>query len=337
MASQANTPLSFCDDSQLVGLFMNWGLQGALTVQVYLYHTCFPRDSLSLKSLVYGILVYEWVQTGLATDFAFDNFVYGFGQRSALTAFHNTWFSVTIMCSVISAVVQCYFALRIWVLGRSRVLTGAVVFVSVSKFVLHLSGLRVVDPSAAAASAVTPVISAWLGGAAFVDVIIAISMTILLTRAKTGIRKSDNMVNRLIVLVVETGTITAAVAIADLVCFTAYSDTLLHECPAVVLAKLYANTFLASLNNRALMKISHINSVTGESGVSSVPMHGLRSRGGRGVNNDSVANGIGGPVRVTVDEETMVARDIIIQQGNDGALMCTGEEDGKMVDRDVKM
>ena len=79
---------------------------------------------------VYGILVYEWVQTGLITDFAFDNFVYDYGQRTALTQFHNSWFSVTIMCSVISWVVQTFFAWRIWVLGRSRVLTGFILFVS---------------------------------------------------------------------------------------------------------------------------------------------------------------------------------------------------------------
>lgn len=78
---------------------------------------------------VYAMWIWEWVQTGLVTDFAFDNFVYGYGQPKELVAFHNTWFSVTIMCALLSAVVQCYFAYRIWVLGKSKVLTGAIVFV----------------------------------------------------------------------------------------------------------------------------------------------------------------------------------------------------------------
>ena len=87
---------------------------------------------LTVPYSVYGMLIWEWVQTGLITDFAFENFVYGYGQRNVLVAFHNTWFSVTIMCAVLSAVVQCYFARRIWVLGRSKVLTGVVVSVSLT-------------------------------------------------------------------------------------------------------------------------------------------------------------------------------------------------------------
>ncbi|KAI0788168.1 hypothetical protein C8Q74DRAFT_1256140 [Fomes fomentarius] len=38
--------------TSIVGLFMNWGLIGVLTVQVYIYHLFFPRDSVYLKSLV---------------------------------------------------------------------------------------------------------------------------------------------------------------------------------------------------------------------------------------------------------------------------------------------
>ena len=49
---------------------------------------------------------------------------------------------------------------------------------------------------------------------------------------------------------------TAIVAILDLAFFTGLSDTLLHECAALVLAKLYSNTLLASLNNRAIMRMT---------------------------------------------------------------------------------
>ncbi|TFK80432.1 hypothetical protein K466DRAFT_503906 [Polyporus arcularius HHB13444] len=238
-------------------MFLNWSLQGVLTIQVYFYYLWFARDSLWLKLLVFGLFSYEWVQTGLVTDFAFDNFVYGYGDRGALTAFHNTWFSVTIMSSIASAVVQCYFAWRICVIGRSKLLTAVVVTLSMAQMCVGIAGgimLHVIDPSAASASTVTPVIGSWLGGAALVDIIIAVSMTILLLRAKSGIPKSDHIINRLIALVVETGTLTATVAIVDLVCFTAFSDTLLHECAALVLPKLYSNSLLASLNNRVFMR-----------------------------------------------------------------------------------
>ena len=78
---------------------------------------------------MYGLLIYEWVQTGLATDAAFDNFVYNYGVPGELVQFHNTWFSVTIMCAFVSFVVQTFFAWRIWILGRSKILTGIILFV----------------------------------------------------------------------------------------------------------------------------------------------------------------------------------------------------------------
>ena len=79
---------------------------------------------------MFGLLVWEWVQTVLITDVAFDNFVYGYGNHDSLVAFHNTWFSVTIMSAIASAVIQGYFAWRILVVGRSTLLTVAIVAVS---------------------------------------------------------------------------------------------------------------------------------------------------------------------------------------------------------------
>ncbi len=78
------------------------------------------------------MLVYEWVQTGLVTQVAFENFVFSYGDISALTGFHNTWFSVTIMCALTAGVVQCYFGYRTWVLARSVVVTSVIITVSLA-------------------------------------------------------------------------------------------------------------------------------------------------------------------------------------------------------------
>ncbi|TFK84685.1 hypothetical protein K466DRAFT_601803 [Polyporus arcularius HHB13444] len=261
---------------QLMGFLLNWTLQGVLTIQCTFYHTWFPRDNLGLKCLVYGILIYEWVQTGLITAVAFDNFVYGYGSITALTAFHNSWFSVTVMSAIASCVVQSFFAWRIYIIGRSKLLTAVIVTISFCQMAVGVAGgvmLNVVDPSASEASAVTPVIASWLAGAAAVDVVIAVSMTILLLRAKSGLRKSNDLIDKLIRLGIETGTVTAAVAILDLIFFTVLSNTLLHECPALILPKLYSNSLLVSLNNRVFMQRNKdSNTIT----VDSYPMTGTQ-------------------------------------------------------------
>lgn len=94
-----------------------------------LYYLHFLDDRLGTKCLVYGIVVWEWVQTALVTNTGFAIDVYNFGSISSLTSYHSAWFSIVIMSAVVSAVVQSYFAWRIWVLGQSKILTGVIVFV----------------------------------------------------------------------------------------------------------------------------------------------------------------------------------------------------------------
>ena len=68
---------------------------------------------------MYGILIFEWVQTGLVTGVAFEVFVYNYGDDESLTKIYYGWFLVDIMCSVVSVTVRLFFAWRIFVLALS--------------------------------------------------------------------------------------------------------------------------------------------------------------------------------------------------------------------------
>ena len=77
------------------------------------------------------------MQTGLITAVAFDNFVYGYGSLTALTAFHNSWFSVTVMSSIASSVVQCFFAWRVKVLTGKLPAVILIAFCSICQWCEH--------------------------------------------------------------------------------------------------------------------------------------------------------------------------------------------------------
>ena len=79
---------------------------------------------------VYGVLVFEWVQTGLLTAASFNNYVYNYGNVDKLVSISNSWFSVSVMSATIALVVQLFYAWRIQRLSGSRVLSGMIVFVS---------------------------------------------------------------------------------------------------------------------------------------------------------------------------------------------------------------
>ncbi|PCH38852.1 hypothetical protein WOLCODRAFT_84700, partial [Wolfiporia cocos MD-104 SS10] len=114
----------------LLGMYFNWALLGLLNHQVYIYYERFPRDKLALKCLVCGILILEWVQTGMFTAAEMTNFVYDFGHPLQLYEVNSSWFSGSIMTGIISATAQIFYAWRIYKLSDSRILSGVICIVS---------------------------------------------------------------------------------------------------------------------------------------------------------------------------------------------------------------
>ncbi|KZT13224.1 uncharacterized protein LAESUDRAFT_719559 [Laetiporus sulphureus 93-53] len=253
------TSIALIAGPQFLGICFNWALLGLLNLQVYLYYEYFPKDPWFLKCLAYGMLIYEWVQTGLLTGAAMSIYVYGYGDVKDLLEFHNTWFSATMMCGIISATVQIFFAWRIYKLSRSRVLAGVIVVLAVLQCVASLVGgayEKSIGIASALEGSLLKAVVLWLSASALVDILIAVSMTILLLKSKTGIKSTDAFINRMIRLVVETGTLTASLSIIVLITanIKPLHETLVYEAPALILTKMYSNTFLTNLNNREFIR-----------------------------------------------------------------------------------
>ncbi|KAI0082043.1 hypothetical protein K474DRAFT_1029780 [Panus rudis PR-1116 ss-1] len=218
----------------LVASVLNWGLLGVLVVQVYIYHIAFPKDRAYFKCLVFCIFLVDCLQTFLLTADLFGNFVYGWGKPDSFTTIGTGWLSFIVIGGLDAAVVQLSFAWRLWILTRSVLLTAVIVVLAASQAAGAIVGgiqLKILTfmvrktPSNVA-------ITLWLAGSALVDVVIAISMTISLLRMKRSHQ------------------LRAGTKLNDQAQLNHSLDTLLHECPAIILAKLYSNTLLAGFNNR---------------------------------------------------------------------------------------
>lgn len=81
-------------------------------------------------NLVYGMLAFEWVQTGLLTAGGFTIFVDHFGDIGELTNICYGWLALAIMVAVVSMIVQGFFAWRIYMLSHLRVLVAVILTVS---------------------------------------------------------------------------------------------------------------------------------------------------------------------------------------------------------------
>ncbi|CCL98278.1 uncharacterized protein FIBRA_00272 [Fibroporia radiculosa] len=255
-----SNPQSLLDSigPQILGTFFNWALLGVLNIQVYLYTVSFPRDRLFFKCLVYSLLIYEWVETALVTTSFFNVYLYNFGNPEAVIGFQYTWFAVPVMGAVVSAIVQIFFAWRIYILSRLRWLAGTIILLSLIQLGAGLAGGAKLEqlPAWEATKLAEPELITWLVTSGVVDLVIAVSMTILLLYSKTGVKSTDAVIDRIVRLGIETGTLTATMAIicAIVANVPPVNQTLVFECIALVLVKLYANTLLTNLNSRTLSK-----------------------------------------------------------------------------------
>ncbi|KAK7052973.1 hypothetical protein VNI00_004293 [Paramarasmius palmivorus] len=243
----------------LLGYLMNWGLFD-------LYYTAFPRDKKAFQALVYGVYIIETIQTIMVTQDAFRNFAYGFGSVDSLNQVGTIWFDVCVIDGLVAFLVQSYFSYRIYLLSHSKILTfvilftafaqlaGAIATGAIAKSVLFFSNLR--------AACFIPACF-WLGGSGFCDVLIALSMTFVLSRLNGGFQETRDLVRRIIRLTMETGSLTAAVALVDLIVFLVLPDDNYHIVPALVLAKLYSNSLLVVFNSR--LRIPHARGNDSES------------------------------------------------------------------------
>lgn len=253
--------------SLIVGLALNWGLLGMLTLQVYTYYLAFPHDRLQAKLQVYIVFAFELFQSSLvAHDVVIALVPSGLGHfrasfanqvagdlKTSLDSLHTYWFSIPLAGGIIGGVGQLFFAYRIWMISNEKGPPIAICFLSIisicsalaaSAFFFgakQLSFLFNVDNSFAS-------ITAWNVIGAICDISIALSMPYFLMRHGTGLQSTHILIVRLVRLLIETGGLTAIVAILHACLFVTKSESFVV--PGLCMSKIYATTMLVIFNNR---------------------------------------------------------------------------------------
>ncbi|KAK0200459.1 hypothetical protein DFS33DRAFT_1387663 [Desarmillaria ectypa] len=245
----------------LIGCFLDLILYGVLCNQVYIYYISFPKDRLASKTVVYVLWLTETVQTIINISDIFDTFCYDFGNLSELDDVRLSWFFVLILSGFAGWVSQLFYAWRMYHFSKkARWISIAVSMIAFIQFAaattcgievrryVHYLGLEM-DLRVKVARII------WLGGSALCDVAIALSMTYLLSRARTGLKSTRILIYRLIRLTIETGTVTATLAVIDIALFLAYPNDTYRTVLAICLGKMYSNTVLAVCNSRMTRRI----------------------------------------------------------------------------------
>ncbi|KAF8177934.1 hypothetical protein K438DRAFT_1978250 [Mycena galopus ATCC 62051] len=253
-----------------IGTFLTWALLGSLTIQLYDYHNTSRRsDRVAIQILVYGVFIVELLQTSLITHSNWVTLIAKWGNTAAIA--DTPWSSTTtpVINGFVAACVQCFFAWRIWTLSRTtvaRATTALIVAVAAMQLaasaavtgeytLLNRDYSRLLSVSRAAET--------WLAGSLVCDSVIAIAMVIILIQAqhRSRFKSTETILNRLIINTIETGAITAGLALIELILFHVYPSDFYHVTLEYVLGRMYSNVLLASLNGRHRSRTAHRNAV----------------------------------------------------------------------------
>jgi len=245
--------------SQLIGSLLNFLLYGVLAVQVYVYRLSFPRDRAPIKWLVYTVFFLETVMTALNGKDVYFWFGEGFGDVVRFTQPGFSAFYTPLMGSVMASVVQVFFCYRIFIIQPKALwLCLVIALVSLVQAAGGIGGgvLTYLSHNEDHDHNRKIFVFFWLVGDALADILIAGAMAVLLTKARLQQehKHTQDIVKRIIRMVIETNTLSMVVAAFSLILFYGAPNTTYFICPTMVLAKLYSNTLLVTFNNRAFVR-----------------------------------------------------------------------------------
>jgi len=92
-----------------------------------------------------------------------------------------------------------------------------------------------------------------LGSAALCDTAIAASLSYFLHKKRTGFKRSDEIINYLIVFSINSGLATSLISVASLITYLVAQKLWIYTALCFLIGRLYANTFLSSLNSRQIL------------------------------------------------------------------------------------
>ncbi|KAJ7779840.1 hypothetical protein B0H16DRAFT_726852 [Mycena metata] len=239
----------------LLGVFLNTLLFGVMLVQVSLYFQRYKNDRPWFKYLVLYLVVAEGVNWICDVGLIYEPLILRFGSPLALK-FTPVQMPVlpadSAVTVLVSTPIQLFMAWRVHIVTHSRILPGTIILLAFISFAAGLATSTVISlhPTFEAFPSFRPEIITWLVFSAACDVFLTAALVYSLWIRKTNVESTDSLINKVIRLTVQTGTITAVGALADLFLTFIFPTTTVNFIIAFPLTKLYSVSLVGTLNAR---------------------------------------------------------------------------------------
>ncbi|KAF5352430.1 hypothetical protein D9756_005924 [Leucocoprinus leucothites] len=251
----------------LLGLFLNTYLYGLVTYQFLIYKNTKFNDALWIKVIVALLFFTDTLHSAVAIYAGWEMCVTNYNNPAALVFVGWTIPFTAVATSVAAILTQWFLGHRVLVLTKNKIITGLIAILSTLGFIFGVyAGIRSgIINDARNFAPLSPYVICWLGFQTSADLLITFVLTYVLSRSRTGFRKTDTIINRLIRGAIQTGLFASIFALADLFSFVLHQDTNLYAMFAYPIGRIYTNTLLDTLNARRELK----NNTTGTMDVDS--------------------------------------------------------------------
>ncbi|KAG2133344.1 hypothetical protein DEU56DRAFT_811163 [Suillus clintonianus] len=244
----------------LVGFAVSATAFGMLTIQVFTYYRRFPQDKAAYKALAALIWTISLVDQSFIGYAVYFYTITNYLDPLPLATGKPQWTLILQMTlgAVVGAIVKACFTLRVWRFSyRNWWLTGFLFLMVIAQ----LSTATVFTVKCFQISSFAHMIvlkslgSISLGIGVVTDMSIAAALCFYLQKMRSShTTTADSMINTLIIYAVNTGLLTSTISLSTLVLFNIMPTNFVFICMYFVLSKLYAISFLATLNTRKIIR-----------------------------------------------------------------------------------
>ncbi|KAI8969879.1 hypothetical protein BD414DRAFT_540897 [Trametes punicea] len=269
-----------------LGVAISSAIYGVTCIQTFQYFRS-PKsitDMLFLKLIVIALWVLDSAHQAIIISILYHYLITNYANPAALLEAVWSIGTEIIVNAAIAFAVETFFVMRIWKLSRNTWVTSACMLFTVAHLTMNLvfpirtffyPGLVEAETKLKSTG------SSGLGVAVLADVSISVAMVWYLRQGRTGLRKSDDMIGRLIKLTITTGSLTTTFVIANLIAYLAAPAELYTLFFNFMLGKLYINSLLTSLNSRTYVR----GGSEGTTQVNSIPLSTFQAEQGNVVSS----------------------------------------------------
>ncbi|KAJ3933756.1 MAG: hypothetical protein NXY57DRAFT_997373 [Lentinula lateritia] len=253
-----------------IGLILSAVLNGVTLSQTWFYFSAQQQrehsDPLWLRATVVVVVILDFLHQLFTSHWMYDYCVTNFGNSAALDVLPWSYYGMAYPTGVVTVIVQSFYVWRVWKLSNNVIIAGAIWSLSLAQFGAFLYYVARVFgvPNASDLSLVLGNYAILVNAiGATCDIVIACAMVFYLRQSRTSIKRTNHLLRSITIFTVTTGIVSSVCAIMVLSMAAAYPGTNIELTFYFMLTRLYANSFLATLNVRDhLRELGHGGIIT---------------------------------------------------------------------------